>query len=140
MIVVNIDPQVFGDPLATATVARGFLLGVVLQNRALLRMKLVPPVYKAFLAGQVQFRNEPWAGKYEEFADALTCMKRGWADCDDLVPWRVAELQEQGIKAGIKIYWRESAERITYHVETRLPDGSVEDVAAYLGMVRKGVA
>ena len=28
-------------------------------------------------------------------------LSRGWGDCDDLAPWRVAELQEAGEKATI---------------------------------------
>lgn len=136
-VVLDIDPDVVKDPRVVAIIARGYLGGVVIYDRYLLRTKQVPGVYDAFYANRIRFQSEPWAGRYEEFADALTCMKRGWADCDDLIPWRVAELQEQGIQASIKVYWRKRGGKTLFHVEARLPDGSVEDVSAYLGMKRR---
>lgn len=127
---LDLDPKVLREPRAMATVARGYLHGLVLYDRVLLRKKIVPPIYDAFMNGDIEFRSEPWAGKYEEFADALTCIRRGWGDCDDLAPWRVAELNEQGERAGLKIYWRGRG----FHVEVRRADGTVEDVARFLGM------
>ncbi len=135
-IVVDIDPNVVRDPRVVALIARGYLSGLVAYNRYLIRRGLMPGLYDTFREGKIRFRAEPWAGRFEEFADALTCLRRGWGDCDDLVPWRVAELQEQGIKASIKIYWRERQGKTLFHVECRLPNGAVEDVSAYLGMRR----
>lgn len=128
-------------PATIATVARGFLYGVVLTNSLQIRRKLVPPIYES----GVKFRPEPWQGKFEEFADALTTYRRGWGDCDDLVAWRVAELRTIGdrrlglhpCKATIKIYWRTSG---GFHCEVRMPDGSVEDVSRFLGMGKPGTA
>lgn len=130
------------SPQATATVARGFLYGVVLNNCLQIRERKVPLIYES----GVTFRPEPWQGKFEEFADALTVYGRGWGDCDDLCCWRVAELRVLGdkrlglppCKATIKIYWREYFEGKGFHVEVRLPDGSVEDVSRFLGMGRPG--
>jgi len=129
-------------PEAIATMARGFLYGVVLANSLQIRAKLVPTIYES----GVQFRPEPWQGKFEEFADALTTYRRKWGDCDDLVAWRVAELRTIGdrrlglkpCKATIKIYWRDYVEGKGFHCEVRMPDGSVEDVSRFLGMGRPG--
>lgn len=137
-IVVNIDREAVREPKDVALIARGFLNGVVLQNALLIRARLVPPIYES----GVEFRKEPWAGKFEEFADCLTTYRRKWGDCDDLVAWRVAELRTIGdhrlglppCKATIKIYWREFFEGLGFHCEVRMPDGSVEDPSRFLGM------
>jgi hypothetical protein len=88
------------DPDAIAVVARCFLQANVLQNRMLIRARLVPPLYKS----GVRYEPEPrWArlidsrGRYlqfEDFATALDVLNRGWGDCDDLAPWICAERQE----------------------------------------------
>lgn len=137
-IAVNIDPRAVPESRAVATIARGFLMGVVLQNCLLIRAGLVPRIYES----GIEFRPEPWQGKFEEFADCLTVCRRGWGDCDDLVAWRVAELRVLGdpklglspCKATIKVYWREWFEGRGFHAEVRLPDGSVEDPSRFLGM------
>lgn len=166
-IVVNVDAEAVGGPRAVAQIARGFLRGVILQNRILIRRRLVPSLYGAFREGRLRFRPEPWAGKFEEFADALTVVGRGWGDCDDLVAWRCAEWQElEGVLALPKIYWRlrdgeghelppeqwRDAATTSYHAEVRLPckchrlndparflcvDAPVEDVSTFLGMARR---
>lgn len=140
-IVVQIDPTVFGDPRVVAMIARGFLKGVILQNRLLIRRGLVPLLYSS----GVRFNPEPNAGRFEEFADALTVYRRGWGDCDDLCAWRCAEIQEQGGMAWPKIYWRDfDGNRRMYHGEVRLysrtrqgnwvPTDRVEDPSRFLGM------
>lgn len=146
-----------------ATIARGYLRGLILQNRILIRRRLVAPMYDLFLAGKLVFRPEPEGQGFEEFADALTCMRRGWLDCDDAVPWRCAEIIEfEHVLALPKIYWRcrdgngelidpsrwQEAETTTYHAEVRRPckchrshrceNAPVEDVAALVGMARRG--
>ena len=132
-----------------ASVARGYLEGLILYDQILIRRGLVPKLYQAFLRGELEFRNEPNAGEFEEFADAHTCYERGWADCDDLVPWRCAEWREyKGVLARPKIYWRERSPGVfSYHAEVRLPckchgrhdcqDAPVEDVSTFLGMSRR---
>lgn len=91
-----------------AVLAQGFLRGVVASNRVTMRFarragKPIPPLYQS----GVVYDREPWAGRFEEFADLVTVLRRGWGDCDDLCAWRVAELQEQGESAAdIRLYWR----------------------------------
>lgn len=174
-IVTTINPQLT-DPDQVAAVARYFLRGVILANRMLIRAGLVPTLYKS----GVRYRPEPWPctckrcgaqnppraecctkcgsaelDRLEEFADALTVLKRGWGDCDDLSPWRTAELQESGdAGADSKISWKTrckncgaavkskvkcdqcASTRIgrVFHVVTRRGDGRVEDPSQYLGM------
>ena len=133
-IITNIDSSALRkNPAAIASVARGFLQGLITYDRLLLRMGAVPKLGDS----SVIFKREPWAGRWDEFADALTCMKRGWGDCEDLVAWRVAELQEAGeLAANVKIYWRElpNGEADIYHAEVRRADGRVEDPARERGM------
>lgn len=162
-IVLEIDADTVGGPRAVATIARGYLRGLMLQNRILIRRGVVPSIYDAFLQGQIAFRPEPEGQGFEEFADAITCMRRGWCDCDDAVPWRGGELLEQGILCAPKVYWRlrdengetirdpdrwREAATIAYHAELRkqcrchrslrCKNAPVEDVAALVGMARSG--
>lgn len=119
------------DPEALASVARGILHGVVLNNRLLIRARLVPRLYES----GVRWRNEPWRGTFEEFADAYTCLKRGWGDCEDMSAWIVAECHEAGeTKADFKIYGRVVNGKAAMHVQVRRGNGSIEDPSRYLGM------
>jgi hypothetical protein len=126
------------DPKVLMELAQGFLRGVVANNRVIIREALkrgrrVPPLYSS----GVRYEREPWAGKFEEFADILTVLKRGWGDCDDLAAWRVAELQEMGENADIRIYTRpvkRKNQRRMMHVVVRRASGEIEDPSRYLGL------
>lgn len=120
-----------------AVLAQTFLRAVVMSNmvtirEAKLQGKHIPSLYKS----GVVYRREPLRrGKqYEEFADILTTLRRGWGDCDDLCAWRVAELRVTGEdpKADIRIYWRPRSN--VMHVEVRRGDGSIEDPSRFLGL------
>src|SRR5688572_24684217 len=111
-------PEGSGEDLAA--VARGFLSGVVLNNRLLIRHGLVPRLYES----GVRWRNEPWRNECEEFADAVTCLERGWGDCEDLSAWLIAECHEAGeTDADFRIYGRSrtigGVVRTAMHVEVR---------------------
>ncbi len=105
----------------------------------------IPPLY----ASGVVYREDP-PGR-EDWGDIYYCLSMGWADCDRLVIWRVAELREAGIAAEPVIKWqhldRETAIRCGYpasfvpaeglwlvHCSVRWPDGRIEDVSKNLGM------
>ena len=109
----------------------------------------VPPLYQA----GVHYDNEPSdflchidgkTERVEDFASVPTILKRGWGDCDDLAPWRCAELRNSGEKASIRIQWKTYAQRMSlmalgrpfklYHIVVRRQDGSVEDPSKILGM------
>lgn len=110
------------------------LQGIVRFNRWFLRTHPVPPLYRS----GVRHRDEPWAGKVEEFAPIPTLLESGWGDCAQLCAWRIAELREAGIPATFRVIMvartRESGDRDRlYHVQVRLPPtrgnrrGPVED-------------
>jgi hypothetical protein len=134
---MTIDRDVVKDPRLVATITRGFLQGLIAYNRILMRLRKVPPLYDS----GVRYSAERYAGTgVEEARDALACLKAGSGDCEDLCAYRAAELQEQGIDANLKIYWRKVLKRgraagvRIYHVQVRLPDGRIEDPSRLLGM------
>ena len=112
------------------TFIKPLLDALVVVNRLYLRSHHVPPLYKS----GVRYLQEPADGKPEEFAAIPVVLARGWVDCDDLSPYRVAELQEAGEKARIRITWRRVGKRRTYHVLVRRADGRIEDPSRLLGM------
>jgi hypothetical protein len=132
-IVVTIDPRKL-EPELVALLAGTYLRGVVLRNRIAIRRGEVGSLYHS----DVEYEREPWAGEFEEFADCLTVDRRGWGDCDDLVAWRVAELQELGERADVSISCPYPFRKrgILYHAQVRRGDGSLEDPSARLGMRR----
>jgi hypothetical protein len=136
ILVSYIDTAKIKTPEHIARCARAYLYGTCLTNMHYAQRGLIPPLY----GSGVRFQNEPWAGKgVEEFADALTVIKRGWGDCDDLCAYRVGELWAHGDKsARLRVYWRIIRGRPTFHVELRRAVGTpqewIEDPARYLGM------
>lgn len=146
-IVTGIDTSLIRDPYKVAELASNILDVVAKVNREYMRLSghRIPPL----LRSGIRWRQEPWAGAFEEFADCLTMLRRGWGDCDDCVPYRMADLAEyEGEKATNSIYWRPNPRRphfvggmvvmppesFTYHVQVRRADGTIEDVSRLLGM------
>lgn len=92
----------------------------------------LPGIY----AAGVRYQREPLCrtdGRLhicEEWLTAHEVKARGWGDCDDLGPWRAAELRLQGEKA-------QAVPRPTpagWHIIVRRGDGSIDDPSARLGM------
>lgn len=117
------------------------LEALVTVDQIYLRSHKVPPLYRS----GVRYQNEPVntahlggvdrTHRIEEFAAIPAVIERGWGDCDDLAPWRVAELREHGERAKIRVYWkRQSNGHRLYHVVVRRADGTIEDPSAKLGM------
>lgn len=106
------------------------------QNKILIARFGLPPLYES----GIRFANEPWAGKFETIASALRVYRRGWGDCAHLSAYRIGELRLSGVDATSKVYWRHTPKPSgrgvlrLFHVEVRLPDGSVEDPSRLLGM------
>lgn len=99
-------------------------------NQIYLRTHSIPPLYQA----GVHYENEPDDGM-EEFACVEPVYMRHWGDCDDLAPWRVAELRNAGEKAKIRIQWkRQPSGRKLFHIVVRREDGTIEDPSRILGM------
>ena len=116
----------------------------VLNNRLYLQLhKNVPALY----ASGVRYENEPkWTFQgepVEEFALIPIVLARGWGDCDDLAPWRVAELQAGGEAAKIRIQWKREIlpggkkGRKYFHIVVRRGDQKIEDPSAELGMYER---
>lgn len=125
---------------ALALIVKPCLDALVEANRIYLRHYKCPALYNA----GVRYAEEPEHFPCEEFASIPVVLARKWGDCDDLAPWRVAELREAGENAHIRLSWkrRGNGTRL-YHVTVRRGDGiaqpdgsigSIEDPSALLGM------
>lgn len=101
----------------------------------------VPTLY----ASGVRYKNEPTGQLFnglpaEEFALIPVVLARKWGDCDDLAPYRVAELIHGGERAKIRVQWRARRNpdgtqgRKYFHIVVRRGDGTIEDPSALLGM------
>ncbi len=94
----------------------------------------------------IVWQREPWAGRFEEFEDVQTILRRGWGDCDGLAAAVIAELQERNKPADFKIYWklRPNGSVKLFHVQVRVDpkwnaakkrwEGKVIDPSRMLGM------
>jgi hypothetical protein len=124
------------DGRVLAELARGFLRAVVAANRVEFRMAAARGrPFPSLYASGIRYDREPWTGRFEEFADAATMLRRGWGDCDDLAAYRVAELQEAGEAADVRIYWRRNRKgALTMHIQVRRANGDIEDPSRYLGL------
>lgn len=110
-------------------------------NQAYIQFHRVPYLY----ASGVRYQEEPlnlltMGGKpfenIEDFALIPAVIERGWGDCDDLAPWRCAELRNAGEHAKIRIEWKThpvTRQRV-YHVLVRRENGDIEDPSLKLGM------
>lgn len=121
---------------------RPILEACVLNDMLYLALhKNVPGLYES----GVRYEEEPhWTFQgepVEEFASIPICIARGWGDCDDLAPWRCAELRLRAREnAKIRIQWQRQRlpggklGRKYFHIVVRRADDSVEDPSAKLGM------
>lgn len=123
-----------------ALVIRVLLEAVVQIDQLYLKTHKVPPLY---LSG-VRYKSEPenWVKlgnlcvkRVEEFASIPAILERGHGDCDDLGPWRCAELRNTGEKAKMRVVWVKNAKgEKMFHVVVRRANGAVEDPSHKLGM------
>lgn len=100
-------------------------------SRAWLRAH--PDAPSIYVSGVV-YRREPRAltrRGAEDFATAPVCLRRGWGDCDDLAPWRAAEIE---VREGVPARAVLTPTRRGYHVVVHRADGTVEDPSELLGM------
>lgn len=99
-------------------------------NFLFLKTHSVPPLYYT----GVRYQNEPAEWASEHFDSVPVVFRRGWGDCDDLAPWRCAELRARGERASIRIQWKRLPEGKLFHIVVRRQDGTIEDPSAILGM------
>ena len=129
-------------------VLRCMLNTLTAANIALLKSKpTLPTVYQAgipYRAEKPRIKGQPIP---EEWNDIETCLRQGWADCEDLACWLVADLltgrdprfRGRRIPARTDFSWRPvigpgGRPLSLYHIFVRLPGGRKEDPSARLGM------
>jgi hypothetical protein len=111
------------------------LLGAltIIDCDILRRYPMLPRLYDPRMA--VYYEVEP--NGREDWQDVLTNFRRKSADCEDLASHRAAELQ---VKDGLNAWpcftykVRRTNGSHLYHIQTRYPDGSIEDPSRILGM------
>jgi len=126
------------------------LLDAQVRNN-LLYLSLNPNTPLLYASG-VRYKNEPNftfnGAPAEEFASIPIVLARKWGDCDDLAPWRCAELiHREGEHAKIRVQWRARRNangtrgRKYFHIVVRRAkkdrfcnDDLIEDPSALLGM------
>lgn len=102
------------------------LVGLTAMNRAIIKAHqgAIPSLYESGV------RWRPEAPDQWETLDIV--LARGFGDCEDLSTWRAAELQEQGVDAEAEVY---NVRDRKWHAVVLLPDGTIEDPSARLGML-----
>lgn len=140
----NFNRQGKRGPFAPIIMA---LRTLVLINLWQLRQRKYPKLYRS----GIYYKTKPPA---VEWHDIPTLLYWGYGDCKDLVAYRVAELNYQGIPAQPCIKWKyvdieDMADDSEYianlikagitqvlliHVMVLMPDGSIEDPSKILGM------
>lgn len=147
------SPAWLRDSRNLALCLKRTLEALVEYNRMYLQAhRGVPLLYQS----GVRYREEParhavlvmqtagFSGRVEEFASIPAILARGWADCDDLAPYRAAELIEVfGEPAGIRVDWQPTGSGRLFHITVRRVDpktgqlhdkSPIEDPSAKLGM------
>ncbi len=111
---------------ASRRMFNALLEGLTLANCEVLRKRgNLPRLYQS----RVRYRQEP-PGR-EDWLTADQVLKRGFGDCEDLAAWRAAEWRMHGVPA--RAVAKRTGRRM-YHAVVELPDGSIEDPSAMLGM------
>ena len=92
-----------------------------------------PPLYESGVRFRPEDRDcDDGTCQEERFCTIPVVLRARSGDCDDLAPWRAAELYvRHGVQARPEIV---QINPRSWHVVVRLPDGQVEDPSALLGM------
>jgi len=100
-----------------------------IDARYLQRHPEVAPIHQA----GVRYEEEP-PGQ-EDWQDVATTLRTRTCDCDDISPWRAAELRVRLLNARAIMKPQKKADGSSlYHILTLMPDGTVEDTSRDLGM------
>lgn len=122
-------------------VIKPVLEALVTVDQLYLRTHHVPPLYRSGVRYQEEPLNQAKLGsgpvqRIEDFSSIPAVLERGHGDCDDLAPWRCAELREAGEPAKIRVQWKKhpiTGQKL-FHIVVRRADGSIEDPSLKLGM------
>lgn len=90
-------------------------------------------LYETGIFYKPESRSEPNPG-VERFQTAESLYEIGSGDCDDLACVRAAQLRLQGVRASAVPI---RSPGVGWHIVVQLPDGSVEDPSARLGMLNR---
>jgi hypothetical protein len=102
-------------------------------NRWWLRRNPFAPLLHAS-GVRYQRESKVWRDRGEDrFVAIPYVMERGVGDCDDLVAWRTAELRERFGVPAVPLLVPQSP--VLVHMVVQLPDGSIDDPSAALGML-----
>lgn len=105
------------------------LEGLTRHNQEYLaRFPETPGLYES----GIRYRDDS-ADQFDRFRDIPLVLQSRWGDCDDLVPWRAAELRAAGVPARPIIISGRNGSYL-YHTIVQLPDGNTEDPSRILGM------
>ena len=124
LIVHTIPENLPGGHLAylTSQVLNGLALGYL----PLASMHPLPPLYQS----GIRYALEPNHGQgWEDFANPWTTLARGEGDCDDLILYRLVELNLAGEPAHCRAEWDGNE----VHVVVRRANGEREDPSVILG-------
>jgi hypothetical protein len=99
----------------------------VIWARRLRRVPL-PPLYSS----GIYYAEEENIGKFEDWQSPSRTFELGKGDCDDLVLYRVAELQAAGERATVQCLAQRSAIGVKMHVRVRRANGVEEDPSVIL--------
>lgn len=118
------------DETVSAPVLDAGLEAVTRLNQRLLEKGRVPSFREAIRRG-VRWRPEPPGD--ESFDHAAKVIGRGWGDCDDLAPYRAADLRTTGEDRGARAAVYKSGPS-RWHAVVQRSDGRVEDPSQTAGM------
>lgn len=135
MYIIGFKLRAFGPSIPLNRRILSLLLEALTEtNVAILRTQgsRIPPIYES----NVRYRRESIG--QEDWCDILEILRLGFADCEDLACWRVADLRvregELGARAFIKGPKKLPGGVMMYHIQVQRADGSIEDPSAELGM------
>ncbi len=121
-----------GRSRTLALVIRPELDALVMADLLYLRTHNVPPLYESGVVYQEEpkdlFHHLATGERVEEFAHVEPVLSRKWGDCDDLGPWRCAELRAAGEAAETRIQWKMLPSGKLFHILVRRPPGAVRQI------------
>lgn len=139
--VLAMDPLILADSAELQRQVAEVVELVARQNRYLMRKlgrRRIPRLYDS----GVVYRVDPWDSQLQHFPDCVTVVRRRFADCKGLVPYRLAELREEHPDQhfAVHIYPRKAAgfgdgvatPTDLLHLQVRLPSGEIEDPSRLL--------
>jgi hypothetical protein len=118
------------DAINAETIARALEASASVAES---QLNQVPSIYDAIDSGKVVWRPEPRGQGFESFDTPLQVWRRGWGDCDDLVPWLLADLRASGDDPDARAGAYQSGEKKWHCIVVR-SNGEIDDPSRWAGM------